>query len=242
VIGVACGCTRPAAIVADGGVGAVWRKPDAGSYRVHRSTDLRTAMLASYPEFRGAQVVTGKASLARRLDHNVPLEDVVGTIEKNGFAVSREDDRLSAVRAPFTLEIVGPVMTVSMPIVDADISKLMSAASSLTTEQMALWFPPLPALGLTKEMFRFQLRYEASGSRAGFLAWQMVDLNTQGTWRVAKWPAGYELTRRPDGGGGGVPEEYSLELVDSTTTATIKVHRKGAFVDLSYELRTEELR
>lgn len=229
---VACGCRKPASPVA----------VDAGVHRVHRSTDLRTAMLASYPEYRGARVVTGKASLLRTLDRTVPLEGVVGTIEKNEFVVTREGDRLSSTRAPFTLEIEGPALTLSMPIVETDVGKLMSAASSLTTEQMALWFPPVPGSRISTERFRFQLRYEASGSRAGYLAWQMVDLNTQGTWRVGQWPEGYELKRRPDGGGGGVPDEYSLELVDNNTTASIKVRRAGAFVDLTYELQTEEFR
>jgi hypothetical protein len=67
-----------------------------------------------------------------------------------------------------------------------------------------------------------------------------IHLNTAGTWKVERYPDGYELERRPDGGGGGTPEAYHLALVDTNTTARIEVHRDGGYVRLDYVLKTEE--
>ena len=198
-------------------------------------------MMQAYPEFRGARVVKATATLTRRLDRSVPLDEVIETIKKNEFIVTRGDDALSCEREPFKLLVQGPNLTLSMPLADADVSKLLGAPTSLTTEQLALWFPKVKGATIARERFRLQLSYEASAPRAQYIAWQMVELNTKGSWRVEQWPEGYELKRRPDGGGGGTPDEYSVTLVDTNTSARISVHRNGKSVDLAYELQTEEL-
>jgi hypothetical protein len=213
---------------------------DAGSVLVHRATDLRTAMMEAYPEFRGARIVEGSATLFRRLDRNHPLDEVIPIIEKNGFTVTREEDRLTAYRAPYTLEVLGPNVSVSLPLVDGDAAKLLGAPSSMSTEQLSLWFPKVAGSAIDSESFQVRLKYEGNATRAGYIAWQLVSLSTAGSWKVEKYPEGYELARRPDGGGGGTPDEYSLTMVDSNTKAKLDVRRKGAQVDVRYTLKTYE--
>jgi hypothetical protein len=224
----AAGCSKPSA-------------PDAGSIRIHRSTDLRTAVIESYPEFRGARVNRALATMTRVLDRPVPLAEAAELIRKNEFLVDTDGGRLTATRKPFTLQIDGATLKLSMPLADAEITRMVSSPSTLTTEQLVLWFPKVAGARVIAEQFRLELDYEASVSRAGYIAWQVVDLNTQGSWRVTRWPEGYEQKRRPDGGGGGTPDEYEVSMVDSNTSARIDLHRHGAFVELAYELRTEEL-
>lgn len=216
--------------------------PDAGTQaRVHRSIDLKTAVFTAYPEFRGARVMDGEAALVRTMDTAVPLSpEVLGVVEKNGFALSRDGGVLVATRAPYTLTVDGPTLTLAIPVTEGDIGKLLNAPLTVTTEQLALWYPkPLPG-HIAAEEFRLRLVYDSVAWRAGYLAWQMVHLNTAGSWKVERYPDGYERERRPDGGGGGTPEAYDLALVDSNTTARIEVRRDGGYVRLDYLLKTEE--
>ena len=199
-------------------------------------------MMEAFPEFRGAQVVTAKASLVRLLDHDVPLDAAAAAIQKNEFAVVVDGGRLTSTRAPYTLAIDGQRLVISLGLVDADVPKMLGAPTAMTTEQLALWFPKVPGATVIHEVFLLEVRYEATEARAGYLAWQMVDLNTQGSWRVTKWPEGYERLRRPDGGGGGTPDAYALELVDSNTSARIALRRQKTTVEFSYQLVTEEFR
>lgn len=216
---------------------------DAGQTRIHRSTDLKTAVFSAYPEFRGARVMHGGVELVRTVDRAVPIEgEVLETVKKNGFEIHFDGGSLLATRPPYTLRIDGPQLVVSMPIVEEDIGKLLNAPLAMTTEQIALWFPKPAGATVIDEKFHLLLIYDSIAWRAGYLAWQMVDLNTQGSWRVETYPEGYERTRRPDGGGGGTPMAYSIAIVDTNTAARIDVKRDGGFVQLDYVLRTEELR
>lgn len=204
---------------------------------------MKTAVFTAYPEFRGARVMQGGVELVRTVDRPVPLEgDVLEAVKKNEFEVTIDGGVLLATRPPYTLRIEGQQLVVSMPVVEADIGKLLNAPLTMTTEQIALWFPKLPGSTVIDEKFHLVLVYDSIAWRAGFLAWQMVDLNTQGSWRVETYPEGFERTRRPDGGGGGTPMAYSIALVDTNTSARIEVHRDGGFVQLDYVLRTEEFR
>jgi len=215
---------------------------DAGT-RFHRSTDLKTAVFSAYPEFRGARVMQGGATLTRVVDQPVPLEGaVMETIRKNGFAITVDAGTLLATRAPYTLRIEGQQLAISIPVTEEDIGKLLNAPLTMTTEQLALWYPKLPGARVTDEMFHLRLVYDSIAWRAGYLAWQMVELNTQGSWRLQNVPDGYALKREADGGGGASPLAYDLSIVDSNTTARIDVKRDGGFVQLDYTLRTEEYR
>lgn len=215
--------------------------PDAGLTRIHRSTDLKTAVFTAYPEFRGARVMEGSAALVRTVDRDVALDPaLLEVVQKNGFALALDAGTLTATRAPYTLQVAGPTLTVSLPITEGDIGKLLNAPLTMTTEQMAVWFPKPTGATVTAEEFRLRLVYDSIAWRAGYLAWQMVDLNTQGTWKVEAYPEGYERKRRPDGGGGASPDAYALALVDTNTSARIEVHRDGGFVQLDYVLKTEE--
>ncbi len=216
--------------------------PDAGSVRIHRSTDLKTAVFSAYPEFRGARVVTGGVELVRTVDRLVPLPHAREVIAKNGFDITSDGGSLSATRAPYTVRIDGPQLRVALPIFEEDIGKLLNAPLTMTTEQLGLWLPKPAGATVLAEHFHLRLVYEASENRAQYLAWQMVDLNSQGSWKVEAWPEGYERIRRPDAGGGGTPVAYSISLVDTNTTARIALRRDAGWVELDYLLRTEELR
>ena len=216
---------------------------DAGHTRIHRSTDLKTAVFTAYPEFRGARVMQGGIELVRTFDRQVPIDgEVLEVVKKNGFAISIDGGILRATRAPYTLRIEGAQQVVSLPIVEEDIGKLLNAPLTMTTEEIALWFARPPGASVIDEKFHLKLVYDSIAWRAGYLAWQMVDLNTQGSWRVETYPDDYERKRRPDGGGGGTPLAYTITLVDTNTTARIEVHRDGGFVQLDYVLVTEEFR
>ena len=216
---------------------------DAGRTRIHRSTDLKTAVFTAYPEFRGARVMQGGAELVRTVDRPVQIEgEVLEVVTKNGFAVVLDGGVLVATRPPYTVRIEGAQLGVSLPVAEEDIGKLLNAPLTMTSEQLALWLPRPPGASVLAEHFHLRLIYDSVAWRAGYLAWQMVDLNTKGSWRVEAYPEGYEQTRRPDGGGGATPLAYSLALVDTNTRARIEVHRDGGFVQLDYTLRTEELR
>ena len=225
-----CTCSRPPVVT-----------PDAGQSRIHRSTDLKTAVFTAYPEFRGARVLEGGVELIRTVDRPVELQGpVLDRVRSNGFQVSIDGGELVATRPPYTLRIKGSQLVVALPITEPDIGKLLNAPVTMTTEQIALWFPTAKDAGVVAEEFRLRLVYDSIAWRAGYLAWQMVDLNTHGSWKVETYPDGYERVRRPDGGGGATPEAYSISLVDSNTSARIEVHRDGGRVQLDYLLRTEE--
>lgn len=214
---------------------------DAGTARIHRSTDLKTAVFTMYPEFRGARVMAGGAVLTRTMNGPVPLDaPLLETVTKNGFALGGDGGMLLATRAPYTLRVEGPVLAVSLPIVEADIGKLLNAPLSMTSEQIALWFPKPTGVALASEEFRVKLIYDSIAWRTSFLVWQMVTLNAQGTWRVTQYPDGWEKNWRPDGGGGAIPGAFSMSLVDQSTTARIDVVRDGGFVQVEYVLATEE--
>ncbi len=227
-------------VVGASGCSKATKVADAGT-RVHRSTDLKTAVFSAYPEFRGARVMQGFAELSRVVDQQVPVDGaVLETVTKNGFAVTVDGGTLVATRAPYTLRIEDKTLALSIPITEEDIGKLLNAPLTMTTEQLALWYPKLPKARITDETFHVRLIYDSIAWRAGYLAWQMVELNTQGSWRLQHVPDGYALKREADGGGGASPLAYDLTLIDSNTQARIDVKRDGGFVQLDYRLRTEE--
>lgn len=220
--------------------------PDAGQW-VRRSTDLRTAVLTAMPEFRETRILSGSATL-RRTVAGAPsaLEaDVKKALAHHGWT---EEPRvagqktLAGAKDPFRLEVEpqagGAELRLSLPVRDGDPARMLASPTSISTEQLALYFPRLEGTAPVRERFEVALEYESFASRTQFLVWQLVYLSTRGPWKLARVPEGFELALKPDGGVGDVPERVSLALEDSTTGARVTVERDGKRVQLEYQLDT----
>lgn len=220
--------------------------PDAGQL-VRRSTDLRTAVLAAMPEFRDTRLLAGSATL-RRTVAGTPT--ALEADFKKALAHHRwkEEPRLqgekvlAGAKEPFRLEVEprpqGAELRLSVPVRDGDPARMLGAPISLTTEQLALYFPQLEGTAPVAERFEVALEYESFAFRTHFLVWQLVDLSTRVPWKLARVPEGFEVARKPDGGIGDVPERVSLALEDSTTGARVTVERDGKRVQVEYQLDT----
>jgi hypothetical protein len=220
--------------------------PDAGTL-VRRATDLRTAVLTAMPEFRDTTLKEGSAVLRRTLEGKPRAleEDVRKGIVANGWkeepAVAGSK-RMVATRDPFRLEVQptprGAELRISLPVKDGDAARIMGAPISITTEQLALYFPKIEGTVPVAERFEVTLDYESYPFRTHFLVWQLVDLSTRGAWKLQSVPEGFEVKRREDGGIGEVPARVEFTLEDTATQARVHVLRDGKHVTVEYELET----
>jgi hypothetical protein len=220
--------------------------PDAGTL-VRRSTDLRTAVMTAMPEFRDTRLLHGSAVLRRTVEGEAPTweADARRGFAANGWAeapAAAGSKVLVAGKEPFRLEVErrprGAELRVSLPLRDGDVARILSAPISITTEQLALYFPKLAGTAPVRERFEVTLGYESFAFRTHWLVWQLVDLSTRGAWKLARVPEGFEVGRKSDGGIGEVPARVSLLLEDSATGARVAVDRDGKNVTVEYQLDT----
>lgn len=211
-----------------------------------RSTDLRTAVLTAFPEFRYTVLREGGVVLRRTLAGDTSDFERAARAAF-GLHAFREEPAggpraLKATRDQFILEADwtddAAELRLRLPLVQGDMEKLLSAPISLTTEQLALFFPVPKDLPVQSERFEVHLVWEAEDYRTAFLVWQLVDLATRSTWTLDAVPPGFEVARRPDGGPGAVPDQVSFELTEKTSEATLKVARDRTRVTADYLLRT----
>lgn len=209
--------------------------PDAGRARVKRSVDLRTALIVAFPEYRGAFITGGRASLTRRY---AALSDEAFTraVEGNRFAPGADG---GLVRGPLHLERLAPsTLVLWLPVDLATVDKVMQAPLAISSMEMGLYLPR--GLPVEDERFVLELRYRAqSPSRAGFLTRQVAELlQGNGQWVAGALPDGWE-PRPDDGGYGQVPERFEVTLTERGSGARLTISRESADVHLTYELLTD---
>ena len=233
VLALACAscakCSAPSVVDASVPV------PDAGPARVKRSTDLRTAMLVAFPEYRGARLLDGHASLTRRYV-SLPADALATSNQANGFAPT-EDGGL--FRAPFTLTRLGPdTLSLSLVVDMGVVDKVFNAPMALSSMEMGLYLPR--GLPVADERYEFAVHYQAvPASRASFLTRQLVELLTRNSqWKAGPLPDGWGADPG-DGGFGAVPERFTVSVQEATSGAQVTVERDGADVRVRYVVVTD---
>lgn len=223
-------CRRPGGAVDAGAPVAL----DAGAL-TRRSTDLRTVVLQAFPEYRGTRLLSAQATVTRRVTGATPAAREAW-LAQGGF--SPEDGGPGWVREGFRVAQPAPdTFTVTLPFDERTLFQVFQAPTSLSSMELALWLPR--ALPVAREDFEVALHYEAPPERAAFLVKQAVELllgNAQ--WTLGPVPGGWEA-RPADGGFGGVPGRFSVE-VTSAQGARITFARDGGDVHVTYRLVTAE--
>lgn len=191
-----------------------------------RSVDLRTAIIAIYPEYRGTAMLDARATLTRTV---------------SGLTDARRDAFLSALHwAPaedggwafstFHLSQPSPqelALTVSY---DTDhLAHLYVAAAGLTTMELGLYLPrDVPVVA---ETFRFDVEYASSPERSRELVRQAVQLLLGN----AQWTAAGPGPQWADGSEVDAGERHELA---GPQGARVTFERKGGRVHARYALTT----
>ncbi|MEW6434338.1 MAG: hypothetical protein AB1730_22795 [Myxococcota bacterium] len=223
-------CASPA--VVDAGAPVPVKAPP--KQRARHSVDLRTALLVSYPEYRGSVILEGRAALTRRYV-SLPDEAWAKAVKGNGFTPEADG---GLVRAPFHVEREGDVVVLWMAVDGPVLEKVFSAPTALSSMDMGLYLPR--GLEVADERFELSLRYGAvPHARAAFLSRQVVELLARsGQWKLGAVPEGWGADPG-DGGYGEVPERFTVTLEEQGRPATLTVTREASEVRVVYTLVTD---
>lgn len=213
-------CTKPATPTSP---------PDAGVHR-RASTDLRSALLLIFPEYRGAHILSGQATLDRRyLAEPAPLATWTaladGGWSSPPWTIARLDAHAWQVALPLSDELVGRLFA--------------SPAPASTAEFGAV----LPKAEVALESWRFELSYVAvTPARAAFLSHQLVELlRNNGQWTSSALPFVWGKTAD---GGTDVPDSFDVTLTERVgedrAATVVTVHREGPRVQVAEALITDE--
>jgi hypothetical protein len=155
----------------------------------------------------------------------------VKTLETNHFVASGQ----SWVRDPYLAQISGTTWVLSVPLNQPTVERLYSAPTSMSTADLAMWYPREKSVVIEHEVFDLTLNYTTSPPmRAEFLMRQLVRLLMgNGQWRSSALPTGWDVD-------GGQPQPFDVRFDELSTKATLRVHREGADVSLQYTLVTDE--
>lgn len=169
---------------------------DAGTH-VKRSTDLRTALFDTFPEYRNAHVEDARALLVR--DYAAPLtpQAFADAAKQLGY-VPAEDGGFT--KNIFRLAQAGPARAeVSLELDDEAVAKIFTAPLAMSTLELGLYLPRAP---VEREVFSLEVHYIAlTHRRAGVLARQLPQLLlANGQWELARADGWSPLL--PDGGVG----------------------------------------
>jgi len=243
VASVSCGrCSRPTQAV------------DAGcpscelSLRETHPTDVRTALMTVFPEFRGAVLTGGSAELVRDLSWTLPegkpLEEVLAPLVRaKGFSAPDGGGAgLIGSRGPLTLHASTQgghlLLTARLPVDNDDVAQIFQSPAPLSTEVLGTFLPVPEGARPLSERFTLSIDYQAREVRADFLVRQMVDLLVGGHWTVTRYPQGWEPDRRPDGGVGGIPAKFELTVARQAPATSVRVVRDGAKVHIELSQST----
>lgn len=206
------------------------------------ATDLRSALILIYPEFRGARIEGGRALLTRTVDWRGEgsLEQALSaSLKQRGFTdVKTEGDTLSAKTGPFEFaarrEGDTVLLQLWLPLVEEHVGKLLHSPAPLGTEHLGNMLPSLEGAKNPREVFTMELRYRAyKPDRATFLIRQVVEgLMTVG-WAPTKPLEGWQ-DRKPDGGVGDIPSPLNVTIVNADSGGSLNVDRDEAKVTLTY--------
>ncbi len=205
-------------------------KPDAGP-ATRRAIDLRTAMMAALPEWRGIEIEDGRAVLRREVEGPFDAAEVKRAFEANGFESGEGDGGVRGKRDRFVLWAEPGAIEWRLPLQPDDPDRIVASPTAMSTEHMANWFPK--DLGEERaEAFTLMLQYRGSAERVAFLTRQLFELSTHGTWSVTVWPGW------PDGG--EQPAQFRYALHDRALGADLECVRDGEHVTVTYRLVTFE--
>ena len=205
---------------------------DAGTV-VRRAIDLRTAMIATLPEWRNIFIEDGRAVLHRELEGEFDPRAAQKGFVANGYELQDDDAGVRGRRDRFVLWAAPGVIEWRMQLQPDDPDHLIGAPNVMSTENMATWFPP--GIGdEVRETFTLTLRYNTKPSRVEFLTRQLYELSTHGTWTVLENP------HWPDAGEGEQSEHWRFVLDDRASEARLTCTRDGEHVALEYVLVTYE--
>lgn len=215
-----------------GGARATDAGVDAGVAQVKRSIDLRTALVQAYPEYRGTALISASASTTR-VYRALPPAQRDEAFSKLGFT-GLVDGGAGWFRAPFTVTEPTPgTLHLSIPLSAEDIGNLYLAPAGLSSEELALYLPRLPA---GREEFEVKLHYSSAPERSLFIVRQAVHLLTAaGLWKVTQAPERW--AEQPDDGGPvDLPEVFDVTV--ETPGTRIHWHRERGQVWVHYRLET----
>ncbi len=219
------GCTKCGSSAADAGV-------DAGA-RVRRSTDLRNALIQSYPEYRDTALLDSRVRVTRTIPGLTPASRDEA-LTKLRWAVSDAGSGWDLNK--FHLEQTAPeTLVLSLPLSVEDVGHLYLAPAGLSSMEMSMYLPRQLPIG--KETFELDLHYSSSSDRCVIRVRQAVTLLVaNGQWRVTKTPPEWS----PDAAGDeALPEVFSVE-VTGTDGARIRFDRERGQVRVNYALVTVE--
>jgi hypothetical protein len=197
-----------------------------------RSMDLRTALILSFPEYRGAKVLDGHATLTRTVSGVESLAPLLKDLH---------------VPPPLELRLVREgtpgELSVTLPMTDELVGSVYSSPRAISTGEMALYFPRAKGLVTERESFELTLHYRGSTlHRAAFLSRQVIELllgNQQ--WALRDGGAeGFEPNNPEDGGYGDVPQQFTATLDEPGFGGQLEVHRDVKDITVSYRLVTDE--
>lgn len=207
--------------------------PQAAGQHRRAVSDVRTALLFAFPEYRGVYVEHADARLTRRYS-SLPADFAVEGVQHLGWATLPDGGwHVSA----FVIEQPAPdTLTLHFTLDDERVHRLFEAPMGASTMELGLY---LPRAAVLKETFSLQVDYVTSLPRAGFLVKQVATLLTSNQQWTATFPPGWE-TQAPDGGP-AAPDPLDLTVTQRQDGATVRLVRLGGKVSTHYALVTDEL-
>lgn len=175
------------------------------------ATDLRSALVLVFPEFRGATVNAAKATMERTVAWS-GAEPLPAALEpllraKGWTDIAPDGDAVTAQRKPFKFRGAPQGERVSLQIFlefgNEEVGNLIYATTAVGTEHLGALLPALEGAREPKDTFTLDMRYIARASRAHFLVEQLVNGLSASGWKVEEREvadAGFVLADEMDGG------------------------------------------
>ncbi|MBX7099603.1 MAG: hypothetical protein K1X89_17940 [Myxococcaceae bacterium] len=195
--------------------------------------DLRQALLAMVPEYRGIALLPGRVAVSRHYAGEGPeLTGLCAGLTANGFHCEASAGRLTATRGEVTVDGTrtagGAALTATAALAAESLPKVMGAPTAMTSDQLSAHLPPYAA-ALDEEVFQVLAGYQATPERADALLRQLAGIHGQSGWAVS------DAGPAPEG---EVGELLEYQLADPTNGARLSLGRLGGRVTLDYRLTT----
>ncbi len=203
---------------------------DAG-VQIRRSSDVRTALLYAYPEYRNTQVLESSARVTRVIP-GLTAEKRDKSLTQMRFEVSDAGRGWNLNK--FHLEqIEADTLSLSMSYTAEDLGRLSMAPNGLSSMEMANYLPRDLPIG--RELFELEVRYRASPERCLQLVRQAVRLlEANQQWRVTKAPPEWTPDAQSDA---ELPQNFVVQ-VTGVDGARISWDRTTDQVKVTYALET----
>jgi hypothetical protein len=205
---------------------------DAGVARRRVSTDVRTVLFQTIPEYRGVHVERGAAMLTRR--YGAPLTDEVLDRARRSLGWAPRDGGFQTLGGYLVAQVGPETLSASLPLDDELIGRVYTAPQGPSSLDFGLYLPKQPAI--VRDVFTVELETSASSvERQGFVAHQLVELLVaSGQWVLASSSEGLVFDAGP------VPDRFTAVLKDTGLGAEVRVTRDQAQARIVYRLVTDE--